>query len=74
MIGFGSSLALARKKDPKFFSKGLMGDQNEVHMTGLALANKALKKATIYSVTGVSILSIIVYNFVLPKKKGQDKT
>lgn len=75
LMGFGSSLALARKKDPQFFAKGLLGDQNDNYMTGLTLANKALKRATIYSVTGVSILSLIVYNFVLPKKKHiQDKT
>ncbi|XP_074603917.1 transmembrane protein 242-like [Brevipalpus obovatus] len=74
LLGFGSSLALAKKKDPEFFQKGLVNNEAEKFMSGVNLANKALKKATIYSVTGVSIISIIVYKFILPKKDKLEKT
>ncbi|CAD0198290.1 unnamed protein product [Chrysodeixis includens] len=54
-VGFGATLAAARKTDPKFFSKGLHGSP-ELADAGAILALRALGWGTLYAVTGTSCL------------------
>ncbi|XP_022194436.1 transmembrane protein 242 [Nilaparvata lugens] len=54
-VAFGSTLAMAKRKDPKMFSKGLFAS-SELPESGAALAMRALKYGTIYAVTGCGLL------------------
>ncbi|KAI4489291.1 PREDICTED: transmembrane protein 242 [Polistes canadensis] len=55
LIGFGTTLASARKKDPKYFNEGLSGSRR-LHETGVSLAFRALSWGTFYAVTGCGLL------------------
>ncbi|XP_053206922.1 transmembrane protein 242-like [Panonychus citri] len=67
LAGFSSSLVLTKRKDPEAFQKGLQNVQAALHENGVSLASKALKRATIYSVSGATLISFVVYKFLLPK-------
>ncbi|KAF7391574.1 hypothetical protein HZH68_011117 [Vespula germanica] len=54
-IGFGTTLASVRKKDPKYFDKGLSGSRR-LQETGTLLAFRALCWGTFYAVTGCGLL------------------
>ncbi|RZF39149.1 hypothetical protein LSTR_LSTR005777 [Laodelphax striatellus] len=54
-VAFGSTLAMAKRKDPKMFSKGLFAS-SELPESGTALAMRALKYGTMYAVTGCGLL------------------
>ncbi|XP_043676344.1 transmembrane protein 242 [Vespula pensylvanica] len=54
-IGFGTTLASVRKKDPKYFDKGLTGSRR-LQETGTLLAFRALCWGTFYAVTGCGLL------------------
>ncbi|XP_075233490.1 transmembrane protein 242 [Lycorma delicatula] len=55
MIAFGSTLALARKKDPTFFNKGLVSSK-ALPETGVDLALRALGYGSLYAVSGCGLL------------------
>ncbi|CAB3371411.1 Hypothetical predicted protein [Cloeon dipterum] len=59
LVGFSSTLAAAKKRDPDFFDKGLTSQtvgKRVVHEAGPALAMRALGWGTFYAVTGCGIL------------------
>jgi hypothetical protein len=59
MIGFSSTVMSAKKKDPEFFSKGLLpqgGSGKVAQEAGAALAMRALGWGTFYAVGGCGIL------------------
>lgn len=55
LIGFSTTIAAAKKKDPKYFDKGLASTAH-LHETGASLALRALGRGTLYAVTGCGIL------------------
>lgn len=55
MIGFGVTVAAAKKQDPTYFNKGMMPTK-ELQETGANLAMRALGWGTLYAVTGCGIL------------------
>ncbi|XP_069684240.1 transmembrane protein 242 [Periplaneta americana] len=55
LVGFGSTLASVKKKDPAFFNKGMAGTR-EMTETGASLAMRALGWGTLYAVVGCSVL------------------
>ncbi|XP_047514980.1 transmembrane protein 242 [Pieris napi] len=54
-VGFGATLAAARKSDPKYFNKGIQGGV-ELADAGAILALRALGWGTFYAVAGTSCL------------------
>ncbi|CAG0924022.1 unnamed protein product [Notodromas monacha] len=55
LFGFGSAVAMAKKKDPTSFSQGMtVGGGGE---NGASLALRALGRGTVYAVLGVSVIS-----------------
>lgn len=57
MIGFGTTVAAVKKKDPKYFQEGASGGLAKgVTEPGVALAMRALGWGTFYAVTGCSFL------------------
>ncbi|XP_063982054.1 transmembrane protein 242 [Diachasmimorpha longicaudata] len=55
IIGFGSTVAAVRKKDPKYFEQGVVGVRGSTE-AGVTLAMRALGWGTVYAVTGCSLL------------------
>ncbi|XP_065164933.1 transmembrane protein 242 [Atheta coriaria] len=55
VIGFGSTLASAKKSDPKYFNKGVVPTL-EMRETGAMLALRALGWGTFYAFTGCGLL------------------
>lgn len=55
IIGFGATVASAKKQDPKYFDKGMIGARG-MHETGVSLAMRALGWGTLYAFTGCGVL------------------
>ncbi|CAG0887213.1 unnamed protein product [Darwinula stevensoni] len=59
LLGFGGAVALARKGDPQAFAHGLT--PNGRHETGASLALRALKWGSLCAITGVGLISFLVF-------------
>nr|CAH7737859.1 unnamed protein product [Callosobruchus chinensis] len=55
IVGFGMTVATAKKHDPKYFNKGMVPTR-ELPESGANLAMRALGWGTLYAVTGCGIL------------------
>ncbi|XP_044266287.1 transmembrane protein 242 [Tribolium madens] len=60
LVGFGATLAAAKKQDPKFFGKGMEGSRT-MGETGASLALRALGWGTLYAVTGCGVLFYAIW-------------
>ncbi|XP_043484307.1 transmembrane protein 242 [Leptopilina heterotoma] len=56
LIGFGSTLAVVRKQDQKYFQEGIVGVKGGLHDSGASLALRALGWGTLYAFTGCGLL------------------
>ncbi|CAI9716841.1 Hypothetical predicted protein [Octopus vulgaris] len=63
LFGFGTTVAMAKKKDPAMFAKTLIPSR-EYPVTGHAFAARALAWGTLYSISGVSLLSFAVWKML----------
>ncbi|XP_033609269.1 transmembrane protein 242 isoform X2 [Cryptotermes secundus] len=59
-VGFGTTVASVKKKDPAFFSRGLAGTR-EMSETGASLAMRALGWGTLYAVVGCTVLFFSIW-------------
>jgi hypothetical protein len=55
LVGFGTTVASVKKKDPAFFNKGIAGTR-EMTETGASLAVRALGWGTLYAIVGCTVL------------------
>lgn len=61
--GFGMTLAMAKKQDPRNFAKGIHGT-HEIPESGISLATRALARGTLYSVAGFSLFCFTVWKLM----------
>ncbi|PVD28450.1 hypothetical protein C0Q70_11038 [Pomacea canaliculata] len=61
--GFGMTIAMAKRKDPHMFVKGLLPSR-EVPESGGSLAMRALGWGTLYSVAGVGSICFVVWKLL----------
>jgi hypothetical protein len=59
-VGFGRTLATAKKTDPNFFNKGMTGSI-EMAETGSNLAMRALGYGTVLAIVGTGSLAFAVW-------------
>ncbi|XP_008549119.1 transmembrane protein 242 [Microplitis demolitor] len=55
LVGFGTTVAALKKKDPKFFQEGIVGVKGATE-PAVSLAVRALGLGTLYAVTGCGLL------------------
>lgn len=60
IFGFGMTIAQAKKRDPETFAQGLTASQ-ALHESGTKLALRALRRGTLYSITGFSLFCFLVW-------------
>ncbi|XP_064473004.1 transmembrane protein 242-like [Ornithodoros turicata] len=63
LFGFGATIAMAKKRDPKFFTQGILGSR-AVPESGTSLALRALGWGTLYSTAGFGIFSFLVWKMI----------
>jgi len=64
MVGaFGTSIAMAKKQDPRNFAKGITGSR-EIIESGASLATRALAWGSLFSVLGVGTICFTVWKFL----------
>ncbi|GAV04386.1 hypothetical protein RvY_14670 [Ramazzottius varieornatus] len=63
LSGFGSALAMAKKRDPTSFDKGLLPEAKKLE-SGASFALRALGWGTLYAVSGVGLLCFTVYKIL----------
>ena len=61
LSGFGISLGSTKKLDSKYYKKGTKQNLYELHESGTQLARRALLRASIYSVSGVSLVCLCIW-------------
>lgn len=60
IVGFSKTLSLAKKKDPNFFNKGMVGSI-EMADTGAQLALRALGYGTILAIVGTGSICFAIW-------------
>ncbi|XP_077540787.1 transmembrane protein 242 [Haemaphysalis longicornis] len=60
IFGFGMTIAQAKKRDPETFAQGLTASE-ALHESGAKLALRALRRGTLYSITGFSLFCFVVW-------------
>ena len=68
LVGFGTTIAAAKKSDPRYFDMGMTTDtlnkakpSPELYESGSTLAMRALRRATLYSVGGFTAFCLAVW-------------
>jgi hypothetical protein len=63
LVGFGATVASAKKNDPAYFSRGMVGSR-EMAETGASLALRALGWGSLYAVTGCGVLFFTIWKLM----------
>ncbi|XP_022647449.1 transmembrane protein 242-like isoform X2 [Varroa jacobsoni] len=60
LLGFGATIAMAKKHSPKYFAQGMVGSK-EMPESGTDLALRALGRGTLYAVGGFGLFCGVVW-------------
>lgn len=63
LFGFGGAVAMAKKRDPSYFYKGML-QSKEIPESGGQLAMRALGWGTLYAVSGFSAFCYVVWKLL----------